>query len=140
MKSKLLIAFALSIGLMNSSLGQVDPNIKLKKDLQKYKDMKDGGMAMIVVGSVLMLTGGIFEASQWNDSFDSWAAGEPEKEYSNAGVVMVCLGGGLLGAGIPLTISGRKKYRELRNSHPEIISLGIKKNPTSTGVGLTVRF
>lgn len=77
--------------------------------------------------------GGVVEMSQQLDfSYE-------EKKHNNIGTVLFSSGAVMVGAGIPLTIVGHQKYKYYK-SNADVISLGIKAHPQSTGLSLTYRF
>jgi hypothetical protein len=136
---RIVTIMSISLILMAPSFAQQNLNEKLDHDVQKYKDMKDGGTVMVVVGGVLMALGGIMELQEMDESWDDWASGQPEEKNSNAGVGIFCGGAVLVGGGIPLMVIGTRKYRHHKNN-PGAVSLGITSRPESTGLRLTYRF
>ena len=140
MYSRIIITICLSMLIIGRSIAQGDPNESLRQQkLTKYKNMKNGGLALIVVGGILVIVGGVIEVHQAEESFTNMFSSEPEKEYSNIGSVLFCSGMVMAGAGLPLTIVGHRKYKYYK-SNPDVISLGIKAHPQSTGLCLTYRF
>lgn len=146
MNSRTIVIIGLSLLSTNMSFGQKksngqrDPNETIEEyNLRKYKNMKEGGVALIVLGGILVVTGGIIEATQFSKSMDNMFSTEPEKEYNNIGTVLFCSGAVMVGGGIPLTIVGHRKYKQYKNK-PDVVSLGIKSNAGSTGLSLSYRF
>jgi uncharacterized membrane protein len=131
---RLIITVCLSLLIISRSLAQGDPNESLRQQkLIKYKNMKEGGMALCVIGGILAVVGGAIEMSQQFDfSYE-------EKKHNNIGTVLFCSGVVMVGAGIPLTVVGHRKYKYYKRN-PDVISLGIKAHPQSTGFSLTYRF
>ncbi|HMG92691.1 MAG TPA: hypothetical protein VK589_21685 [Chryseolinea sp.] len=137
---KITITIALLLLTISRSVAQDDPNKALQQQkLLKYKNMKSGGVALIVLGGILVVAGGIIEVSQFEESMSTMWSSEPEKEYNNTGTVLFCSGLVVAGAGIPLTIIGHRKYKFYKQN-ADVISLGIKAHPQSTGISLTYRF
>lgn len=140
MNSRIFAIIGLMVLVAHHSFGQGDPNKSLQEQkLAKYKNMKNGGVLLIVVGGILVVAGGAIELSQFDDSMSTMFTGEPEKEYNNVGAVLGCTGAVMVGAGIPLTIVGTKKYRAYKRN-PDVVSLGINTHPQSAGLRLTYRF
>jgi hypothetical protein len=140
MKFRIITIISLVVLMAHHSFAQGDPNKTLhEQKLAKYKNMKNGGILLIVVGGILVIAGGAVELSQFEDSMSTMFTAEPEKEYKNTGAVLFCSGMVMAGAGIPLTIVGTKKYRYYKRN-PDVISLGIKAHPQATGLSLTYRF
>jgi hypothetical protein len=137
---RIIITICLSLLIIGRSIAQGDPNESLRQQkLTKYKNMKQGGLALIVVGGILIIAGSAIEVNQADKELDAFFNGEPEPEHNNIGTVLFCSGLVMEGAGIPLTIVGHRKYKHYK-TNPDVISLGIKAHPQSTGLRLTYRF
>lgn len=140
MYSRIIITICLSLLIIGRSIAQGDPNEALRQQkLTKYKNMKSGGILLMVVGGILVVAGAAVELHQLEESMSTMFTAEPEKEYKNTGIVLFYSGLVLEGAGIPLTIVGHRKYKYYKRN-PDVISLGIKAHPQSTGLSLTYRF
>jgi len=140
MYSRIIITICLSLLIISRSMAQGDPNKSLQQQkLEKYKNMKGGGILLMVVGGILVVAGAAVELHQFEESMSTMFTAEPEKEYKNTGTVLFYSGLVLEGAGIPLTIVGHRKYKYYKRN-PDVVSLGIKAHPQSTGLSLTYRF
>ena len=140
MFSRIIITICLSLLIIGRSFAQVDPNETLRQqELTKYKNMKQGGLALIVVGGILVIAGSAMEVNQADKEWDAFWSGEPAPEHNNIGTVLFCSGLVMEAAGIPLMIVGHRKYKYYKRN-PDVISLGIKAHPQSTGLRLTYRF
>jgi hypothetical protein len=126
--------------IIGRSIAQGDPNESHRQQkLTKYKNMKEGGLALIVVGGILIIAGAAIEVHHAEQEMSKMFTAEPYEESNNIGTVLFCSGLVMEGAGIPLTIVGHRKYKYYK-SNPDVISLGIKAHPQSTGLSLTYRF
>ena len=139
MRIRIAVIIFMSFLIWKPSFAQkADPNITIDKNLKKYKNMKHGGLVLIITGGVLMVTGGIIEANQIGESVDPFSSSHDE-EYNPTGSILFVAGVAMAGGGIPLLIIGNKKYKKYKNN-PDVISLGIKSTRRSTGLSLTYRF
>jgi hypothetical protein len=140
MYHRIIITICLSLLIIGRSIAQGDPNQTLQQQkLTKYKNMKQGGLALIVIGGILVVTGTAIEVHRAGESWNSMWTGEPEPEDNNISTVLFYSGTVLAGAGIPLAIVGSNKYKYYKRNS-DVISLGIKTHPQSTGLRLTYRF
>ena len=140
MYRRLIITVCLSLLIISRSIAQGDPNESLhQQKLMKYKNMKSGGILLMVVGGILVVAGAAVEVNQADKEWDAFWSGEPEPESKNTGTVLFCSGLVMAGAGLPLTIVGHRKHKYYKRN-PDVISLGIKAHPQSTGLSLTYRF
>ena len=139
MYSRIIITICLSLLIIGRSMAQTNPNETLQQQkLTKYKNMKSGGILLMVVGGILVVAGAAVEVNQADKDWDAFWTGEPEPEHKNTGTVLFCSGLVMAGAGLPLTIVGHRKYKYYKRN-PDVISLGIKAHPQSAGLSLTYR-
>jgi hypothetical protein len=139
MRSRIIILIGLAVLTLARSYAQVDPNQSVREHkMARYNNMKHGGVAMIVVGSILVFVGGAIETKRFQESMNIWST-EPPKEDNNVGTVLFCSGMVVAGGGIPLAIIGARKYKYYKNN-PDALSLGISTHPESAGLRLTYRF
>jgi hypothetical protein len=100
---------------------------------EKAQKMKTGGAVLVVLGSILVISGGVTIAN----NFDLWSDENDDK--AKTGAILFAFGAASLGAGIPLTIVGSHKQRKYRNQL-DAISVRANFSPQHRGVGLTYRF
>src|SRR5262245_53594319 len=137
MKARIAMIICLSLIILKPTFAQqTDPNVSIDKTLKKYRNMKRGGIALIVTGGILLVVGGAIEVNQVGNSVDPTSPefGEP---YDATGSVLMFTGAAMVGGGIPLAVIGNKKYKKYQN--PAVVSLGIKSTQRSTGLGLTFK-
>jgi len=130
-----LLTFSLLFLITIQSFAQENPN-KLPDlaKMEKYRKMKNTGVALTALGSVLVVVGFV---TMNNSTYNIWT-GEETGNF-DAGAVTFLIGAGGLGSGIPLWIVGAHNQRKYKNK-VEGISVRLNSNPQSRGLTLTYRF
>lgn len=104
------------------------------KKVEKYRRMKNGGMTLTIMGSVLLVAGTI---TVLNSTVDE--VFYTESKTADAGVACLVAGHISLAAGIPLWIVGANNHKKYFQKVQQL-SVKINSTPQSQGLTLMYRF
>jgi hypothetical protein len=134
-----LIVAVLLFAISFSSVGQIDQQKMLVlKKIEKFRKMRNIGLAMAVVGATAGITGmvRIYKGTNCNST-----TGQCTSTASDEDVALWLAGAPLFSAGLPIGIIGHsnmKKYeRRLMGTG---VSLNLQLSPRHQGLVLTYRF
>jgi len=136
MTRKLIILFTM-VGLLTGHVyaqqkTEVPVKIDYLKKVETYRKMRNGGIVLTLVGSVLAVAGTVKMSNLKSEGK------YPDETTFTNGSVCIITGYMCLGAGLPLWIVGgisHKKYSKLRD-----LSINLNATPQSQGLTLTYRF
>jgi len=138
MTIRLIILCTLFGFLAGQTYAQQQPQSQEKIDyfgkVEKYRRMKNSGIALTVVGSVLLVAGTI---TVLNATVEEMFYVESDK--ADIGVACMLAGQIGLGAGIPLWIVGANNQKKYSKKVQEL-TVKINGTPQSHGLTLTYRF